>query len=238
MARLPRLTVPGLPHHVLQRGHNRGDIVLDDVDRQVFMDLLRHRAAALRVAVHGWVLMPNHVHLLLTPPTSEALPQLMQGLGRDYARHFNARHGRSGSLWEGRYRATVVEAAPHLLDTMAYIDLNPVRAGLAAQPEDYAWSSHGALVGRRTDPLLTAPALYWALGDTPFARERAYAERVQVGLSSDRRAELGRAVHAGWALGSPGFLREVEQRSQRRASPRRAGRPRKAPAIGPSGPQP
>lgn len=227
MARLARLTLADHVHHVVQRGNNRQTVFVDDEDRRHWLQLLRERAHALGVAVHAWVLMANHFHLLLTPPTGTALAQLMQGLGRDYTRHFNARHGRSGSLWEGRFRSTVIEPERHLLDTMVYVDLNPVRAGLVERPDDYPWSSYCALVGQRSDPLLSVPALYWALGDTPFAREQAYAERARAGLSAQRRAELGHAVHAGWALGSPAFLAEVEQQARRRTVPRRAGRPKK-----------
>ena len=132
MARLPRLTVPGYPHHVIQRGNNRQPIVLDDADRRQLMDLMFEQARAHEVAVHAWVLMDNHFHLLLTPASAEGVPRMMQAVGRTYVRRFNNRHGRSGTLWEGRYKSTLVQAERHLLACMAYIELNPVRAGMVA----------------------------------------------------------------------------------------------------------
>ena len=227
MARQPRLTAPGYPHHVIQRGNNRQPIFLDDVDRRLFLDTLCTQAREHGVAVHAYVLMDNHVHLLLTPDTAEGLPKLMQALGRSYVRAFNARHGRTGTLWEGRYRSTVIEAERYLLACMAYIELNPVRAGMVAAPADFAWSSHAHHIGQRSDPLITPHALYWAMGDTPFARERAYGELVGARLQAGSHADLSRAVHAGWALGGDAFLDTLATQTSRRVSKAQVGRPPK-----------
>ena len=227
MSRLPRLTVPGYPHHVIQRGNNRQPIVVDDADRQRLQDDLAEHARAHGVAVHAYVLMSNHLHLLVTPETGDSLPLMMQGVGRGYVRWFNRRHGRSGTLWEGRYRSTVIEAERHLLACMAYIDLNPVRAGMVARPQDYPWSSHGHHIGLRTDPLITPHPLYWQLGNTPFARERAYAEMVGAGLNPDQMTALTRAAHSGWALGGADFIAELQRRTERRVARAAAGRPPK-----------
>lgn len=132
MARLPRLTLPGYPHHVLQRGNNRQAIFISPPDHQTYLDLLTESARTFKVEVHAYVLMSNHFHLLVTPSTAEGLPLMMQAVGRRYVRYFNDLHGRSGTLWEGRYRSTVMEADPYLLACMAYLDLNPVRAGVVA----------------------------------------------------------------------------------------------------------
>ena len=174
-----------------------------------------------------YVLMSNHLHLLVTPETGDSLPLMMQGVGRGYVRWFNRRHGRSGTLWEGRYRSTVIEAERHLLACMAYIDLNPVRAGMVARPQDYPWSSHGHHIGLRTDPLITPHPLYWQLGNTPFARERAYAEMVGAGLNPDQMTALTRAAHSGWALGGADFIAELQRRTERRVARAAAGRPPK-----------
>lgn len=227
MARLPRLTLAGYPHLVLQRGNNRQPIFLGDEDRERFLELLRSYARQYRVAIHAYVLMPNHVHLLATPETSDGVPPMMQALGRHYVRYFNRRHARSGTLWEGRFRSALIEPDPYLLAAMAYIERNPVRAGLVAAPTDYRWSSHAHHVGQRSDPLVRPHALYWALGDTPFARERAYAQWASEALGAELHAQLARSAHSGWALGSAKFVAALGQATARRVSPGRPGRPMK-----------
>ena len=201
MARLPRLTVPGFVHHALQRGNNREAIFRDAQDYEHMLALLASQSRKHRVAVHAYVLMPNHFHLLATPATAEGLPAMMQAVGRDYVRYFNQRHQRTGTLWEGRYRCTVLEPERYLLPCMVYMDWNPVRAGLAQQPGDYPWSSHAHGLGLRADPLVTPHALLWGLGNTPFAREAAYAALVRAGIGTQMAEQLGRAAHTGWVLG-------------------------------------
>ncbi|MDO5693372.1 MAG: transposase [Pseudomonadota bacterium] len=227
MARLPRLTVPGYPHHVIQRGNNRQAVFMDDDDRLLFLSLLKTHAALHKVAVNAYVLMGNHFHLLLTPETPEGIGRTMQAVGRAYVRGFNNRHGRSGTLWEGRFRSTVIEAERYLLACMAYIDLNPVRAGLVARAVDYPWSSHALLTGQRTDGWVTPHPLYWQLGNTPFAREQAYADLVQGALGSEPVTELSRHVHTSWALGGADFIADLEKRTQRRVARAPMGRPPK-----------
>jgi putative transposase len=225
MARLPRLSVAGHAHHVVQRGNDGQAIFRDEVDRRQMLQLLETQAREHRVALHAYVLMDNHVHLLLTPATAEGLPKMMQAVGRRYVRWFNDRHGRSGTLWEGRYRATVIEAERHLLPCMAYIDLNPVRAGLVAQAADYPWSSHAHYIGQRADRLVTPHALYWALGNTPFAREAAYTRLVAEGLSQQQQEALTDSAFKGWALGGPEFMAALQKQTARRLSKGKAGRP-------------
>ena len=225
MARLPRLTLPGYPHHVIQRGNNRQPIFVDDADRDTLLALLADHARKFSVAVHAYVLMPNHLHLLATPQTADGLPLTMQAVGRSYVRYFNNRHGRSGTLWEGRYRSTVLEAERYLLACMVYLDLNPVRHGLVVQPADYPWSSHAHARGLRNDRLITPHALFWALGNTPFAREAAYAALVQAGISAATTAELTASALAGWALGDEKFALDLQRQTQRRVTKSRAGRP-------------
>lgn len=225
MARLPRLTLPGYPHHVIQRGNNRQPIFMDDADRDMLLSLLTEQARKFAVAVHAYVLMPNHFHLLATPATDDGLPLMMQAVGRSYVRYFNNRHGRSGTLWEGRYRSTVLEAERYLLACMVYMDLNPVRHGLVAQPADFPWSSHAHARGLRNDRAITPHALFWGLGNTPFAREAAYDSLVQAGLSASTTSELTSSALAGWALGDEKFALELQRNTQRRVTKSRAGRP-------------
>ncbi len=233
MARLPRLTVPGYPHHVIQRGNNRQPIFVDETDYRRLLDELIEHARAREVAVHAYVLMSNHLHLLVTPESADGVPLMMQGVGRSYVRWFNRRHGRSGTLWEGRYRSTLIEAERYLLACMAYIDLNPVRAGMVAAPADYPWSSHAPLIGLRSDPLLTPHPLYWQLGNTPFDRERAYADLVAAGLNAEQRDAIARAAHSGWALGGQDFVADLQKRTQRRVAKGAAGRPFSTPDFKP-----
>lgn len=231
MARLPRLSVPGYPHLVQQRGHNGQPVFLSDADRQRWLELLQAQAAAQGVAVHAYVLLDDTVRLLLTPATAEGLPALMQALGRSYVRYFNDRHGRRGTLWEGRYRSALLEPQAYLLPAMVYLDTAPLRAGLAAQAGAYRWSSHGHYAGARTERLLTPHALYWELGNTPFAREAAYQRLVEEGLTAAQLQALQQAARHGWALGSPDFLEAMERQTGRRLRKARAGRPRRATAA-------
>ena len=231
MARLPRLTLPGTVHHVIQRGNNRQPIFVDTVDYEAMLGLLAEQSRRHAVAVHAYVLMDNHLHLLATPQTAEGLPQMMQAVGRSYVRGFNLRHGRSGTLWEGRYRSTVLQAERYLLQAMAYLDLNPVRAGRVAQPADYPWSSYAQCVGLRVDKLITPHALYWALDNTPFAREAAYSALVQAGISGAEQQALTDAALSGWALGDADFLAQLQQRTERRVTKGRSGRPSRIPEV-------
>lgn len=225
MARLPRLTLAGHLHHVIQRGNNRQPIFSDREDRETMLSLLADNAAKYGVAVHAYVLMDNHFHLLVTPATAEGLPQVMQAIGRRYVQYFNRRHARTGTLWEGRYRSTVLQPERWLLPCMVYLDLNPVRAGEVAQAADYAWSSHSHWLGLRQDKLLTPHALYWALGNTPFAREAAYAALVQAGIGPQDQEALTTSALSGWALGDAKFLQDLQGDTLRRVTRGRAGRP-------------
>jgi len=225
MARLPRLTIPGYPHHIIQRGNNRQAIFAAPEDYRELLALLEEHAGKCQVAVHGYVLMSNHIHLLATPDTPEGIPMMMQSVGRRYVRSFNRRQGRTGTLWEGRYRSTLIQAERYLLACMAYIDLNPVRAGMVDTPAEYPWSSHEHYIGRRHDRLITPHPLYWELGNTPFAREAAYAELVRAGLpAADERALTDSALR-GWALGDGDYVADLQRRTARRVIKERAGRP-------------
>ncbi len=179
------------------------------------------------MAVHAYVLMPNHFHLLATPEQADSLPRMMQAVGRAYVRAFNQAHGRSGTLWEGRYRSTLLQAERHLLACMAYFDLNPVRNSLVQAAADYPWSSHQHYAGLRSDAWLMAPPHYWSLGNTPFAREAAYAEMVHAGISTAQQEALTQSVLGGWVLGDAAYVAKLQQAVPRRLSRARPGRPPK-----------
>jgi len=225
MARLARLSIAGLPHHLLQRGNNRQPIFLLPSEREFFLQLLAAYAAQHGVAVHAYVLLPDHFHLVATPHADGALSGLMQSLGRSYVRHFNDAHGRTGTLWDGRYRSSVLQAHTLLLPCMAYLDLHPVRTGLVAHPAEYAWSSYGHYAGLRVDALLTTPDSVWQLGNTPFARESGYRQLVDNGVAADKQHALTQSVLHGWALGDPEFVAQLQRVTTRRLSPSARGRP-------------
>lgn len=229
MARLPRLTLPGHVHHVLQRGNNGQAIFLEMADYQRMLALLAEYAPTLDVAVHAYLLMPGSLHLLATPGTADGLPALMQAVGRRYVRYFNDTHGRTGTLWDGRFRSTPVQAERYLLPSMVWLDTAPVAAGLVTEPTLYPWSSCGFYSGVRSDRLPKPHALFWALGNTPFAREAAYAELVHAGVSAADGAALADAVPRGWALGDAEFLADLQKTTARRVGKLRAGRPKSKP---------
>ncbi|MCV0439946.1 MAG: transposase [Hydrogenophaga sp.] len=225
MARLARLTVPGYPHHVIQRGNNRQDIVRSDADREMLLDLLSENARKHRVAFNAYVLMDNHFHLLLTPDTADGVPAMMQAVGRRYVRYFNDLHHRTGTLWEGRYRSTLIQTERYLLACMVYMDLNPVRAGMVNDPKHHRWSSYHHYSGQSPDRRITPHPMYWSLGNTPFAREAAYTEMVRSGLPVEQIGTITDGTLHGWAMGDEAFVAELQKRTPRRITRGRPGRP-------------
>jgi putative transposase len=225
MARLPRLCVPGRPHLLLQRGHNRQEVFVDDTDRVRFRDLLQEAAARHAVQVHAYGLLDEEVRLLVTPAAPDSLSLLMQAIGRRYVAAFNRRHGRSGALWEGRFRTTVIEPRQHLLPCMLFVE------GLAGGGVEHAlgagWSSADHHLGVRADPLITEPPQFWALGNTPFEREAAYRVLNEHALTNKQMAEIAAALNAGWPLGSAEFVAQIATETTRRVKPLARGRPRK-----------
>ncbi len=224
MARLPRLVVPQQPHHVLQTGNGSQLIFRDTDDYQRFLGWLKASAKEFKVALHAYVLMPDHVHLLATPSTAEGLAQTMQRVGRYYVPWYNAKYGRSGSLFQGRFKTSLIDAQRYFMVCSRYIESNPVRSQLVAELADYPWSSYPHHAGLRSDPVVTDHALYWALGNTPFQREAAYIDLSQP-LSQADLATIDAAVLKGWPLGSDAFKAELQQRAQRQVLPAKRGRP-------------
>lgn len=227
MARLPRLAVAGHLHHVLLRSHGAQPAFVDDTDRQEFLSLLREAALAERVPVHGYVLLDGEVRLLATPPDTGSLSRLMQQLGRRYGARFNRRHARSGSLWAGRFKSSVVEPVRWALRCLRRVEGLPVERGLVARAGDYAWSSAAHHAGVRRDALVSEHSEFWRLGNTPFERELRWREFTEHALTSSECAEMDAALEGGWALGDPEFLRALEQKTERRVQQRARGRPSK-----------
>ena len=227
MARLPRLVIPHQPHHVIQRGNDRQLIFRDPDDYQRFLVWLKASAKDYKVAIHAYVLMPNHLHLLATPDTQEGLAQMMQRVGRYYVPWFNAKYERSGTLFQGRFRTSLIDSEAYFMICSRYIELNPVRAQMVSAPLDYPWSSYAHHAGVRPDSLITDHALYWALGNTPFQREAAYIALAELGLTVEQLTTINAAVLKGAALGSQKYKAELQQETKRQILPAKRGRPAK-----------
>ena len=225
MARRSRLVVPGEPHHVELRGNAGGAICRDDEDRRTCLELLVELAPQTGNRIHAYCLLGDQLHLLLTPSKTTGLPKMMQALGRRYVQGFNRRHRRSGTLWEGRYRAAPLQAEGYLLDCMRYLDLLPVESGLVSRPEDYRWSSCGHYCGRTNTPFLSPPQLLWGLGNTPFEREARYREGLHEGLDANRRTAITNQLRRGWPLGDQDYLVRLADQVRRPVARRRPGRP-------------
>ena len=225
MARLARLSIGGYPHHVVQRGNDRQAIFADESDLSRYLEALSAVTAGHQIAIHAYVLMPNHVHLLLTPPDAHAIGSAMQAIGRRYVRWFNDRHARTGALFEGRYRSTVIEADRYLLGCMRYVELNPVRAAMVTAPEQYVWSSYRHHSGLLTDPLIHDHAIYWGLGNTPFDRQSRYCQIFQREPPTGEFDLIRKSTYGGWVLGTRDFAARLGRISSRRLEQRPSGRP-------------
>ena len=230
MARLPRYVIPGQPQHIIQRGNNRQVIFAAEADYQFFRVALTEAADKHDLAIHAYVWMTNHIHLLATPREENSISKVFQSVGRKYVQYFNFTYKRSGTLWEGRYRATVVDSERYLLTLMRYIELNPGRAGMAAHPRDYPWSSYAhnanGETGLNADWLTPHPE-YLALGRNATDRQAAYRQLFRAAIPKDEPKEIRECTHKGWALGGERFREAVEALGQRRATSMGVGRPRK-----------
>lgn len=226
MARLPRFDLPGIPQHVIQRRNDRQPCFVGEDDRQRYLQDLRDAAKRHGVAVHAYVLMTNHVHLLATPPARNAIAATMQALGRRYVAYFNATWRRTGTLWEGRYKACVVDSDRYLLTCYRYIELNPVRAAMVVDAADFRWSSHRCNAHGAADALVTPHERYVELGDGTQARQMAYRALCAEAIGSDELTRIRDYVQQQRALGDLRFQSRIEQLAGRCATLRPRGRPR------------
>lgn len=225
MPRRARMTIAGYPLHILQRGHNKQACFGDDRDYLLYLSLLRESTALYPCSVHAFVLMTNHVHLLVTPADPRHVSRAMKRLNERYAIHFNKKYRRTGSVWEGRFKSSIVDSDAYLLCCQRYIELNPVRAGMTAHPGDYAWSSYRANAwGERCDAV-TPHGIYASLGGTDDGRRVAYRQFVAAGCSSAELASIRTAATSSTALASEAFLRTLPEPFRRVPAP--AGRPKK-----------
>ena len=212
MPRKPRFHLPGVPVHAVQRGHCRQPVFFDDSDYQVYLHWLRVAALRYDCDIHAYALMTNHIHLLLTPQAETSLTRLMQLLGRHYVPYINRKHCRSGTLWEGRYKASLVQQEPYLFRCYHYIELNPVRAGMVDEPGGYRWSSYAANANAGQDPVITPHPLYLELGQNRMQRCQRYRSMFPAQLVASQLRVIRTACQSGTPLGTGRFRRKIEAR--------------------------
>lgn len=219
MARLPRTVLPGQPLHVIQRGNNRSVIFFADDDYKRYWHDLKAASEKWGCAIHAYVFMTNHVHLLLTPEAESSVSNMMQSLGRRYVRYVNDMYRRSGTLWEGRYKSSMIDSESYLLVCSRYIELNPVRAQMVKDPGDYPWSSYSANSGSKVDNLVQPHACYQALGQTHEHRATRYRDLFNGYFDEIKLGNIREAVNKGWVLGNEQFRGQIEETLRRRIKP-------------------
>ena len=227
MARLIRVSPIGVPQHVIQRGNNHQVCFGSEKDMKAYLGWLKEYSKKYFVEIHAWVLMTNHVHLLCTPRGEQAVSQMMQSIGRMYVRYYNYSYGRSGTLWEGRFKSCLIESEQYLFELYRYIELNPVRAGMVKEPSDYSWSSYACnALGVETD-LQTPHTQYLSLAKTKKARLENYRSLFNDYIRTELLNEIRESINKGLALGSKKFTLQIEALTSERVTPRKAGRPKK-----------
>lgn len=227
MPRRPRLSLPNTPLHLIQRGNNRQACFIADEDYRFYLDWLAEYAGKTGCRIHAYVLMTNHVHLLVSSARGAAPGEMMKGLGQRYVQYVNRTYRRSGTLWEGRYRSCPTQTEDYLLACQRYIELNPVRAGMAEHPAEYRWSSYRANAQGESDALIQPHAVYDALGPDAAGRQAAYRELFRYELEPESVDEIRRATNGNYALGSDLFAEQIAAALGRRVTPGKSGRPRK-----------
>jgi putative transposase len=227
MPRLPRLDLPNIPQHLVQRGNNRQPIFFCDEDYACFIDFLRQGLIKYKCQLYAYVLMTNHVHLLVIAEKPGGLSGLMQSIGRRYVRYINTKYQRTGTLFEGRFKSSLIDSDQYLLTCMRYIDLNPVRAGMVSKPDDYNWSSYQSHVAEQSVSWLTEPLEYRALATTPSLRAAAYADLCKQALQPNELETIREHLNKDCALGTDRFQKIIEAASGRRAAIVKRGRPKK-----------
>ncbi|KKO49066.1 transposase [Arsukibacterium sp. MJ3] len=226
MARLPRVHLPGVPEHVIQRGNNKQVCFACDDDFAAYANWLQEFAEKFQVQLHAWVFMTNHVHLLCTATDHTGISLMMQSLGRQYVRYFNRRYNRSGTLWEGRFKSCLVQSEQYVLAVYRYIEMNPVRAGMVPAAANYHWSSHGVNALGWTSALCQPHQCYLALATTAEERLQYYRGLFNAEINETMLQHIRSATKSGMALGSEKFKQQVAALTGRRQQPAKRGRPK------------
>ena len=226
MPRKPRFFIADLPIHIAHRGNNRQPIFFTADDYGAYLSWLGEAADRWGCAIHAYVLMTNHVHLLMTPSDAQSISRVMQYVGRRYVPYVNHTYRRSGTLWEGRFKASLIQAQAYLLACYRYIELNPVRAGMVKAPEDYTWSSYRSNAFAEEDPMLTPHPDYLALGRSEPARRAAYR---QLFATPDQElvTQMRKCLQTGTPFGNDRFREKIEQTLGRKVGFSQRGRPKK-----------
>ncbi|MFC1773499.1 transposase [Pseudomonadota bacterium] len=228
MPRRARITVPGIPWHIIQRGNNRSACFYTESDYRYYLCTLGEQAEKYGCAIHAYVMMTNHVHLLCTPQHENSAALLMKNLGQRYVQYINRTYRRSGTLWEGRFKSCLAQSETYVMTCYRYIELNPVRAGMVYHPRDYRWSSYRANAEGGKDSVLTPHSLYMQLGQNEAQRESAYRGQFNMNLDSDQITAIRDATNGNYALGDGRFQQEIEKMLRRRVAPGKSGRPAKS----------
>lgn len=230
MARQRRLVVPATSLHIVQRGHDRRACFRHETDYLVYLSNLNELRARIGCVIHAYCLMTNHVHLLVTPSTSEACSELMRNLGQRYVQYFNRRYDRSGTLWQGRFRSCLVDSAAYVLACYRYIEMNPVRAGMVSKAIEYPWSSHAGNVGTHDNRLLMPHAEYLALAADDDARRAAYRGLFIQPEDAGFLSSVRDATNGGFALVGDGLKSRLPIDVQKRLKRKQPGPPPNSPA--------
>ena len=225
MPRRARLSIPGIPWHIIQRGNNRSVCFYAEEDFQFYLHFLNEFATKFGCALHAYVLMTNHVHLLLTPQRPDSASLLMKHLGQRYVQYVNRSYKRSGTLWEGRFRSCLTQTEDYVLACYRYIELNPVRAGMVIRPQDYRWSSYHANALGKPSNLIAPHDEYTRLAHDESGRLEAYRALFKVHLDEEVVGQIRIATNGNFALGGERFQRDIETALGRRARRGQAGRP-------------
>ena len=227
MPRKPRFYLPEVPVHAIQRGHSREPVFFEDKDYQAYLSWLYEAAERYDCAIHAYVLMTNHIHILATPKTSEGISRMMQYVGRRYVPYINYHYGTSGTLWEGRYKSSLIDEDDYLLICMRYIELNPVRADMVSHPRHYRWSSYRVNAEDKEEKGLTGHSLYQALGKRVKQRKAAYRALFKAHIEDNEINQIRNAWQTGTPLGNDRFKEKIEAKLQCKVGQARRGRPSK-----------
>jgi putative transposase len=227
MPRKPRLFLPGVAVHIVQRGHSRNPVFLDNNDYQTYLDFIYHASRRHQCEVHAYVLMTNHIHLLVTPAKDKSVSKFMHAVNSHYVPYFNFTYGTSGSIWEGRFKASLINNEQYLLTCMRYIELNPVRARMVKTPRDYRWSSYKSNAIGNYNPLLTHHNLYRSLGIDTKSRLAAYRSLFDTYIDDGVLMDIRNCCQTGTPLGNKSFKEKVRQELKHKIGYERRGRPSK-----------
>lgn len=227
MPRKPRFYLPGIAAHIVQRGNCKQAVIYDQPDYQVYLSRLAEGAEKYGCAIHAYVLMTNHVHILMTPDSQTSISRTIQHVGRHYVTYINRTYGKSGTLWEGRHKGNNIDSQHYLLACMRYIEMNPVRAGMVNEPDDYPWSSHAFNAIGKANDIVIPHSVYQRLGNTKKERSTVYRGFFRYSMEADQLDNIRATVQTGTPLGNSRFRDQIEETLKCKVGQSRQGRPKK-----------